>query len=67
MLVVLDLSEAEGPPNTGAHKINNALGQVLLAKRMRQKKIAETGAGSAQGQPPPQLQPFSIWTVLSIW
>lgn len=32
--------------HTGAHKINNAIGQVLLAKRMRKKKvIAETGAG----------------------
>lgn len=32
--------------HTGAHKINNALGQVLLAKRMGKKKVvAETGAG----------------------
>jgi len=32
--------------HTGAHKINNALGQILLAKRMGKKKvIAETGAG----------------------
>ncbi len=32
--------------HTGAHKINNSLGQVLLAKRMGKKKIiAETGAG----------------------
>ncbi|MEM9908982.1 MAG: tryptophan synthase subunit beta [Cyanobacteria bacterium P01_D01_bin.44] len=32
--------------HTGAHKINNALGQVLLAKRMgKQRVIAETGAG----------------------
>lgn len=32
--------------HTGAHKINNALGQVLLAKRMGKNKIiAETGAG----------------------
>lgn len=32
--------------HTGAHKINNALGQVLLAKRMGAKRIvAETGAG----------------------
>ena len=32
--------------HTGAHKINNALGQVLLAKRMgKHKVIAETGAG----------------------
>lgn len=32
--------------HTGAHKINNALAQVLLAKRMNKKRIiAETGAG----------------------
>jgi tryptophan synthase beta chain len=32
--------------HTGAHKINNALAQVLLAKRMGKKRIiAETGAG----------------------
>jgi tryptophan synthase beta chain len=32
--------------HTGAHKINNALGQVLLAVRMGKKRIiAETGAG----------------------
>ena len=33
--------------HTGAHKINNALGQALLAKRMgKPRVIAETGAGS---------------------
>ncbi len=32
--------------HTGAHKINNAIGQAILAKRMGKKKlIAETGAG----------------------
>jgi tryptophan synthase beta chain len=32
--------------HTGAHKINNAIGQVLLAKRLNKKRIiAETGAG----------------------
>lgn len=32
--------------HTGAHKINNAIGQILLAKRMGAKRvIAETGAG----------------------
>ena len=36
----------EGLANTGAHKINNALGQALLAQRMGKKRIiAETGAG----------------------
>src|SRR2546430_9744103 len=32
--------------HTGAHKINNCLGQILLAQRMGKKRIiAETGAG----------------------
>lgn len=32
--------------HTGAHKINNTLGQILLAKRMKKSRIiAETGAG----------------------
>ncbi|WP_294391825.1 tryptophan synthase subunit beta [uncultured Sphingomonas sp.] len=33
--------------HTGAHKINNCIGQILLARRMGRKRIiAETGAGS---------------------
>jgi len=49
------LSEHVGAPvwlkredlnHTGAHKINNTVGQVLLARRMRKRRIiAETGAG----------------------
>lgn len=36
----------EGLAHTGAHKINNVIGQALLAKKMGKKKIvAETGAG----------------------
>ncbi len=36
----------EGLANTGAHKINNAVGQALLAKRLgKERIIAETGAG----------------------
>ena len=36
----------EGLAHTGAHKINNALGQALLVKRMGKRRIiAETGAG----------------------
>ncbi len=36
----------EGLNHTGAHKINNAIGQALLAKRMGKNRIiAETGAG----------------------
>src|SRR5204862_1190446 len=36
----------EDLPHTGAHKINNAMGQALLAQRMGKRRIvAETGAG----------------------
>ena len=36
----------EGLANTGAHKVNNVIGQALLARRMGKKRIiAETGAG----------------------
>ena len=36
----------EDPNHTGSHKINNVLGQVLLAKKMgKTRVIAETGAG----------------------
>ena len=36
----------EGLANTGAHKVNNVIGQCLLAKRMgKPRVIAETGAG----------------------
>src|SRR5262249_48030998 len=40
------LLKREDTNHTGAHKINNTVGQALLARRMRKKRlIAETGAG----------------------
>jgi tryptophan synthase beta chain len=43
---VRDPLKREDLNHTGAHKINNTLGQVLLARRMgKQRIIAETGAG----------------------
>jgi tryptophan synthase beta chain len=40
------LLKREDLAHTGAHKINNALGQALLARRMgKQRVLAETGAG----------------------
>ena len=40
------LLKREDLTHTGAHKINNALGQALLAKRMgKTRVVAETGAG----------------------
>lgn len=57
--------------HTGAHKINNAVGQALLAKRMGKKRIiAETGAGqhgvaTATVRPNPQtLDPRKLRTLL---
>ncbi|MEZ4569032.1 MAG: tryptophan synthase subunit beta [Thermomicrobiales bacterium] len=41
-----ELSQAGGSAHTGAHKVNNVIGQGLLAKRMGKPRIiAETGAG----------------------
>ena len=43
---VLAVLKREDLNHTGAHKINNTLGQVLLARRMGKRRIiAETGAG----------------------
>ncbi len=40
------LLKREDLNHTGAHKINNAIGQALLARRMGKRRIiAETGAG----------------------
>lgn len=53
--------------HTGAHKINNALGQVLLAKRMGKKKIiAETGAGQ-HGVATATAAALLTWNVLFTW
>ena len=56
------------PPTTqGAHKINNALGQVLLAHRMGKKKIiAETGAGQ-HGVATATAAALLIWNVPFTW
>ena len=53
--------------HTGAHKINNVIGQILLAKRMGKKKvIAETGAGSMVWLLR-QEQHCLIWNVPYLW
>ena len=51
----------------GSHKLNNVLGQILLAKRMGKKRvIAETGAGQ-HGVATAALQPSLVWPVMSTW
>ena len=53
--------------HTGSHKINNVLGQALLAKRMgKTRLIAETGAASTAWPPRPP-QPCSAWSAWCTW
>ncbi len=53
--------------HTGSHKINNVLGQVLMAKKMgKTRVIAETGADS-MGLPVQQLRHCSDWNVRFLW
>ena len=53
--------------HTGAHKINNALGQALLAVRMGKRRIvAETGPAST-ASPAPRSVRSSVWTATSTW
>ena len=49
--------------HTGSHKINNAIGQILLARRLRKTEIiAETGAGQVS---PTELN--TDWRLISIF
>mgnify|MGYP000697752117 CR=1 FL=1 len=53
--------------HTGAHKINNALGQVLLAKKMgKTRVIAEPERGSMV-LPRPLRRRFSTWSARCLW
>lgn len=52
--------------HTGAHKINNALGQAMLCKRMGKNRIiAETGAG--QHGVATVSDSCSWWVILTAW
>ena len=53
--------------HTGAHKINNVLGQALLAKRMgKTRLIAETGAGQ-HGVATATAAASWGWSAWSLW
>jgi hypothetical protein len=53
--------------HTGAHKINNVLGQALLARRMgKPRVIAETGAGQ-HGVATATVARASAWNASSTW
>ena len=54
--------------HTGAHKINNAVGQALLAKKMGKKRIiAETGAGQHGVATATVCARASAWSASSTW
>jgi tryptophan synthase beta chain len=54
--------------HTGSHKINNTLGQALLARRMGKRKvIAETGAGQHGVPRPPWRPPLRHGVPLLSW
>jgi tryptophan synthase beta chain len=54
--------------HTGAHKINNTLGQALLARRMgKTRLIAETGRGSMASPRPRRWRRCSVLIASSIW
>jgi len=53
--------------HTGAHKINNAVGQALLALRMGKRRIvAETGAGSMGSRRPRRVRCWAS-SAMSSW
>lgn len=53
--------------HTGAHKINNVIGQAMLAKRMGKTRIiAETGAGQHGWLLPPSAHAM-VWNASSTW
>ena len=66
-MVKINYIKREDLNHTGSHKINNVLGQILLAKKMGKKRIiAETGAGQ-HGVATATAALFSVWNVKYIW
>ena len=54
--------------HTGAHKINNVMGQILLARRMGKKRIiAETGAGQHGVATATACARFGLECIVSKW
>lgn len=53
--------------HTGAHKINNVLGQILLAKRMEKKESSQRQVQDSTELLQRLLQHYLTWNVLYIW
>ena len=70
------LSEKYGPKiylkredlnHTGAHKINNVIGQILLAKRMGKTRLCPRQVQDSTVLQRLQVQHFLIWNVQFLW
>lgn len=53
--------------HTGSHKINNVLGQILLAKKMGKKRVIAETAPVSTVSPPPLRRLYSVWNAKYIW
>lgn len=53
--------------HTGAHKINNVLGQILLAKRWEKKESSQRQVQDSTELLQRLLQHYLTWNVLYIW
>lgn len=53
--------------HTGSHKINNVLGQALLAKKWAKQDSLPKQVQDSTVLQPQLLQHFSIWNVLCLW
>jgi hypothetical protein len=53
--------------HTGSHKINNVLGQVLLAKRMGKRRLLLKPVPASMAWLPQPQQHSLIWSVKSSW
>lgn len=53
--------------HTGSHKINNVLGQVLLAKKMGKQESLQRPGRDSMGWPPLRRQLLWAWNVKFLW
>ena len=61
------LLKREDLTHTGSHKINNVLGQALLAQRMARRGSSPKPAPASTASPRPPRPRCSAWTARSTW
>ena len=61
------ISSAKDLLHTGAHKINNSMGQILLAKRMGKSALSRKQEPDSMGWPPLRWRRCLGWSASSTW